>query len=277
MQSKIPERMPKKSQGESYMKNKGIVGKIVSGIMESTDETHEDGKMTKFIAHRGFSHKKKQNTIDAFQYASESDAYGVETDVRITKDGVFIAFHDKSAARLSGRYKIIENTDFEKVQKLKVYDRNRRHKIPTLVEYLRSCKSNGKVAIVEIKSDLTNEQTDKLIQIIDTEHYLPNVIFISFNIRILKYIRAQLPEQPIQLLLLSYKQEYLDLAQESKFGIDISYRQLTKERIDECHNRDIEVNCWTVNSGRRSKVLQQWGVDYITTDKRILSETNLNS
>jgi glycerophosphoryl diester phosphodiesterase len=69
-----------------------------------------------------------------------------------------------------------------------------------------------------------------------------------------------------------YKQEYLDLAQENKFGIDIFHRLLTEKRIRECSKRGIEVNCWTVNNDKRSKILQQWGVDFITTDKLVLSE-----
>lgn len=82
----------------------------------------ECSKMVKFIAHRGFSGEEKQNTVAAVQRASQSGAYGVETDVRITKDGVFVTFHDKRAACLSGKYKIIEETGFNAVQKLKVFD-----------------------------------------------------------------------------------------------------------------------------------------------------------
>jgi glycerophosphoryl diester phosphodiesterase len=231
----------------------------------------------KFIAHRGFAKEEKQNTVSAFKRASESNAYGVETDVRITKDGVFVVFHDKSAARLSGKYKIIEKTDFEDVQKLKLYDKLKRHRIPTIIDYLQNCKLNKKAAVVEIKSNLTREQTEKLIQIIDNEDYLPKTIFISFNKQVLEIIRAQLPEQPIQLLAIKYKQEDLMYLQVNNFDIDISHRQLTKERISEYHSRGIQVNCWTVNRLKRSMLLQQWGVDFITTDKLILSENQLCS
>ena len=228
--------------------------------------------MARFIAHRGASKEMMQNTVAAFERASHSDVYGVETDVRITKDGIFIAFHDKSMARLAGRYKIVEKTDFMAIQKLKIYDRNRRHKVPTLLDFLQNCKSNGKAAVVEIKSALTRKQTDKLIEEIDSEGYLSNTIFISFNAVVLLYIRGQLPDVPIQMLALRYKQEDLDFLQENRFGIDINHSQLTKERIDEYHNRGIEVNCWTVNNSRRSKMLQEWGIDFITTDKMILCE-----
>ena len=52
----------------------------------------------------GFPKKKSKIQFPRFN-TSESDVYGIETDVRITKDGVFVAFHDKSADRLSKRYK----------------------------------------------------------------------------------------------------------------------------------------------------------------------------
>ena len=133
-----------------------------------------------------------------------------------------------------------------------------------------NCKSNGKAAVVEIKSALTREQTDKLIEEIDSEGYLSSTIFISFNAVVLLYIRGQLPDVPIQMLALRYKQVDLDFLQENRFGIDINHSQLTKERLDEYHNRGIEVNCWTVNNSRRSKMLQEWGIDFITTDKMIL-------
>ena len=223
--------------------------------------------MTKFIAHRGASKEKKQNTLAAFERASHSGVYGVETDVRITKDGVFVAFHDKSMARLSGRYKIVEKTNFADIKKLKVYDRNRRHNIPMFLDYLKNCELSGKTAVIEIKSALTKEQTDKLIDVVDSEGYLSKTIFVSFNTMVLLYIRKRLPDIPIQLLALKYKNLDLKFLQEFKFGIDIHHRQLTKDRIIECHELGIEVNCWTVNGKKRSKRLQEWGVDFITTDK----------
>jgi len=232
--------------------------------------------MTKFIAHRGSSKEEKQNTIAAFQRASKSDVYGVETDVRITKDGVFVAFHDKSMARLSGRYRIIEKTDFKNVQKLKVFDRYKRHKIPTLLEFLQNCESSGKTAVIEIKSALTKEQTDNLIDVIASEGYLSKTVFISFNALVLLYIRKRLSDVPIQLLSLKYKNLDLKFLQEFKFGIDIHHRQLTKDRIDECHELGIEVNCWTVNNKRRAKLLQEWGANYITTDKPVLCDNIKN-
>ena len=232
--------------------------------------------MTKFIAHRGFGKEKKGNTLTAFQCAAQSVVYGVETDVRITKDGVFVAFHDKSTANLCGKYKIIEETNYKDVQKLRVLDKLRRHRVPLFTEYLQKCKSKRKIAVVEVKSNLSKKQTEALIQIIAKENYLSNTIFISFNKQVLEYIRKLLPKQAIQMLAIKYREEDLDFLQENKFDIDISHLQLTKDRIAEFHKRGISVNCWTVNGFRRSKILQQWGVDFITTDKIAISENKIS-
>ena len=43
-----------------------------------------------FIAHRGFSGKYLQNTEEAFLKAVEHGSGGIETDVRITRDGVLV-------------------------------------------------------------------------------------------------------------------------------------------------------------------------------------------
>ena len=115
--------------------------------------------------------------------------------------------------------------------------------MPTVLEFLQACKSNNKVAIVEIKSNLTKEQTDMLIDIIDSEHYLPKTVFVSFKIEVLKFIRLRLPKQPVQLLSLRYKKENIAVLLENKFDIDINHCQLTKDRINKYHDHDIKVNC----------------------------------
>ena len=49
-----------------------------------------------FIAHRGlWSKTVKPNSYEAILKGLNSDKYiGIETDVRVTKDGVFIIYHD---------------------------------------------------------------------------------------------------------------------------------------------------------------------------------------
>jgi glycerophosphoryl diester phosphodiesterase len=48
------------------------------------------------LAHRGASAYAPENTLAAFYMALELEADGIETDVRETKDGLLILFHDKT-------------------------------------------------------------------------------------------------------------------------------------------------------------------------------------
>ena len=48
------------------------------------------------IAHRGANRYAPQNTLEAFRKAIEQKADGVETDVRITKDGHLVLCHNST-------------------------------------------------------------------------------------------------------------------------------------------------------------------------------------
>jgi glycerophosphoryl diester phosphodiesterase len=54
--------------------------------------------MTLVVAHRGASAIAPENTIEAFEKAIEVGADMVEFDVRVTTDGVLVAFHDELPA-----------------------------------------------------------------------------------------------------------------------------------------------------------------------------------
>ena len=57
----------------------------------------------KIYAHRGFSGKFPEGSRTAYVKAAEVGADGVECDVRLTKDGVLICFHDATTERITGK------------------------------------------------------------------------------------------------------------------------------------------------------------------------------
>lgn len=226
---------------------------------------------TFMVAHRGLSGIEKENTLPAFVAAGNRSFYGIETDVHRTADGQFVVIHDDSTKRVSGVDFVIEETDFDTLRKLQLIDndgtKNRIDlKIPTLREYIKTCKRYEKKSVLELKNEFSFEDVERVINIIKEEGYIENVIFISFCFENLVRVRKILPNHEVQFLFEEYNEETIKKVKEHGFGIDILYTSLNKERIDECHKLGIKVNCWICDDLKAAEDFVKWGIDFITTD-----------
>ena len=72
-------------------------------------------------AHRGASEYAPENTLSSFYLGLLQGANGIETDVRKTKDGVLILFHDDTLDRVTDTVGRVEDFTWEELQKVKVY------------------------------------------------------------------------------------------------------------------------------------------------------------
>lgn len=53
------------------------------------------------FAHRGLVQYAPENTLEAFQAAIDAGCEGIELDIRLSKDGIPVVFHDKTMNRLT--------------------------------------------------------------------------------------------------------------------------------------------------------------------------------
>ena len=72
------------------------------------------------IAHRGDLANAPENTLPAFRSAYERGADGIELDVRMTRDGQLVVFHDRGLKRITGRRGLVSNVALEEVRGLDV-------------------------------------------------------------------------------------------------------------------------------------------------------------
>ncbi len=226
---------------------------------------------TKVVAHRGLSGIEKENTNAAFIAAGNRSYYGIETDVHRTLDGKFVCFHDDTTGRVAIDNMVIEETTFETLRKLLLTDRDGKKgreelRIPTLQEYIATCKRYEKTAVLELKNEFEKDDIAKICAEICELDYLDNVIFISFAFNNLVKLRELYPEQKVQFLLDDYYDELPELLKEHKFDLDIHYKALNKERIQILHENGIEVNCWTCDDKDAGEELAKWNIDYITSN-----------
>ena len=98
------------------------------------------------IAHRGAHNvdDRLENTLAAFDAAAEAGVWGIELDVRWTKDAVPVVFHDASTGRLFG--------EARSIHRMTAADLRRRFPlIPSLAEVVTRYGTNQHL-MIEIKS-----------------------------------------------------------------------------------------------------------------------------
>ncbi|MHB2169546.1 glycerophosphodiester phosphodiesterase [Alsobacter sp. R-9] len=77
----------------------------------------DDIKRTLVIAHRGASALAPENSTESFRAALTAGADAIETDVRLTRDGVVVCFHDSTLARLAaGDPRRVEDIDYRELK-----------------------------------------------------------------------------------------------------------------------------------------------------------------
>jgi glycerophosphoryl diester phosphodiesterase len=235
------------------------------------DTVKFDKKNTKMIAHRGLSGIELENTCSAFVAAGNRSYYGIETDIYKTADGHFIVGHDDNYKRLSGEEIYLEKETLARLQEVVFFDKDGTKgrvdlRPATLENYLSIVKKYEKHAILELKSDFTDEEIAKIIEIIKSYDYLDNLTFISFNYENLKRVRKILPNQSAQYLFWKLTDEEIARLKEDKIDADVWCIELTEEQIKKAHEAGLSVNCWTVNEKENGEKFASWGIDYITSN-----------
>ncbi len=226
---------------------------------------------TLMVAHRGVSGLERENTASAFVAAGNRSYFGIETDIYRTVDGHFVVNHDGNAVRVGGVNAIMECTPWELLREVVLYDMDGTHdrydlRLPSLENYISICKRYEKIAVLELKSQFTPEETAAFIEVIKKYDYLDHVIFISFHYQDLLNVRAILPEQNCQFLTGDNSDEMIARLKADRIDMDIAHPYLDKERIDAMHAAGLKVNCWTVDDPARAEELVSWGVDMITSN-----------
>lgn len=224
------------------------------------------------IAHRGLSSFEKENTMAAFIAGGNHTYYGMECDIHVTKDNVIVVCHDSNLERVSGVNLVIEESTYEEIQQVNLYDVKKENnwpylKVPTFEEYLDCCIRYNKVAVIEFKFLFKEEDVYRVIEIVKSRNYLDKCVFISFVYENLTFVRKYDSNINVQFLLAEYKDELIERCIKESVDIDIHYSLLNQERIDYLHQNNLKINVWTVDDPEIGEKLSEMKVDFITTNR----------
>jgi glycerophosphoryl diester phosphodiesterase len=116
----------------------------------------------RFIAHRGCLSIAPENSLPAFEEAAARGFWAIETDVRITKDGILVCCHDDTLLRMFGLPDFIRDMTSTEIRRLKFTGGNEIGRypetsliMPFFSEYLAICRHYGNIPFIEIKDDVT--------------------------------------------------------------------------------------------------------------------------
>ena len=222
---------------------------------------------TKMIAHRGYSAKYPPNTALAFEKAAEHGSAGAETDIRRTKDGVYVTNHDAEAVFTDGEAMLISEHTYEELTKKPLLNRLTDDEVYlcTFRRYLEIMKEHGMVCFIELKGAYTDEQVGEIFSLAAEVYDLKKCILQSFDFDNLLKCRELFPDLPL-MFTYGTEESGWERCFEHGISIDASQNALTDEMIAAFHEHGLDVGVWTINQAEKLELFREKGVDWIESD-----------
>ena len=253
----------------------GIV--FIPNIPETIDSKfvismHTDSA-PKLIAHRGLSALFPENTFPAFLGAVDRDYYAFELDIKTTKDGKWVVFHDDDVDHMTdGTGKVADYT-FDEIRELKVdsgkgIEKYKEIKIPSLEEVLLLCQETESIPIIEIKGGDV-QQLPSLKALLDEYDMSDKAVIISFEEEYIEEYRKLDKDIEIYYLMNSLTKEDVDWCIENNFGVNFNFWLLYKNfaAVRYAKKNDVKIAAWTVDNPLFADIMVLVGAEYITTNK----------
>lgn len=222
------------------------------------------------FAHRGGALENEENTWPAFEHAVALGYSHIETDVRPSRDGVAVVFHDETLERMAGRPEAVADLDWADLARVETLAGNR---LPRLDDLLAAWPD--RFINLEPKSDASVEPIAEAVRRCNALH---RICVGSFDQRRVERLRALLGPglcwSPAhlgvaRLWFAGWGAPAGDLpfpvvqAPPTWGGIPVVTRRLAAA----AHARGIDVHVWTVDAEKDIDRYIEIGVDGIMTDR----------
>jgi len=232
--------------------------------------------VAEIVAHRGASLDAPENTIVSIELAIEQGADAIEIDVRETREGIPILFHDTTTSRTTDDQisRIVSNMTLEQIKELDVGSwfgsDFSGEQVPTLEEALLIIQGKARI-FIELKVNTENiNQT--VIQLIELYDLSSDVIILSFNKQQLIQIKEINPEIETLLLLSSFYGDIDALIKDKRidnFGFSEKLFIDNPGYVDAIHQNSKKVYAYTVNNDQKISSVVNNDADGIITDRPI--------
>lgn len=257
-------------------------------------------------AHRGGRGNMPENTIPAMKKAMDMGIQVLEMDAVISKDKQVVVSHDvymsseimlkpagDTITSAEAKSLLLYGMDYSEIKK---YDAGSRHNMlfpqqqnfpaykPLLAALIDSVEQYAKahqlplpIYNIEIKSQPKTDKiahpepqefADLVMAVCKSRNILSRMNIQSFDVRPLQLLHQQYPLLKLSFLTANAKTVEENL-KELGFTPDYYspyYKTVTKEVVMFCHDKQMKIIPWTVNTKQEIDALWAWDVDAIISD-----------
>lgn len=231
------------------------------------------GSLPIAYAHRGFFPDGAENSLAAFQAAVDLGYQHLETDARVSGDGVAVAFHDRVLDRVTNDHGRLADLSWEQISRARIVGRE---PIPRLEDVL------GQFPDAMINIDVKcHAAIGPTLDALRRTHAWDRTRLVAFSqSRVVALRRAAGPRtataltpreiaalrSPVTRRIWRPPAGDVDWAAQVPAGLG-RLHLVDAEFVRAAHARDIAVHVWTINNVGEMNRLLDLGVDGIMTDR----------
>jgi len=231
------------------------------------------------IAHRGGSKEATENTVEAFQRAARIGADGNEMDIRLTRDGTIVIYHDDVFGRVEGlprpqQTRLIADMTYAELRSSPIEpkggDTGKRF-APTLQDVLSKVKTG--LLNIELKPcPKFDELVEKTIAVLKNSPELDRVVLEPPDVKTAEKLRnglgmrLKLHINPGNDTSIPFQESLEKILKFKPHSLSIYYKKISLELLEKAHAAGVEVWAWTLDSPEIAQALALMHVDAIKTD-----------
>jgi glycerophosphoryl diester phosphodiesterase len=227
------------------------------------------------IAHRGFSGKAPENTMAAFKKAVDLGSDALEFDVRFSRDGQLVVFHDDVLERTTNGKGRVADLTLRELRHLDAgywfHSAFAGESIPTLKDVLELTRKRILLNIELKKGDHGQysmlDLADRTLQEVVRAGMEQQVLFSSFDLDAVQRILEKDPRIQVALITRDPWNSPFDAMRGKHFQVLNSRKSaLNENNLSAARQQGIRVNVWTLNTDDEMEKFISMGVDGIITD-----------
>ena len=233
----------------------------------------------------GIAHTLPINTFESILKCLNMGAEGVEIDIQLSKDSVWIIFHDSDmspATNLSGS---IFNNNWQQIkgayymnplyaQYPVIHADELFHSIVNKENYIFSL--DLKNYQMNPDSNYTDLLALKYTEWVIKQDIVFNSYLTSSDLNLLMKVKSLNPDIETFIYSSDFQKSKQEALVQNFEGISIHINSLNQDLVKEAHQSGLKIAAFGINSGQSNIDAIEYGVDYIETDQlqHILQITN---